>query len=213
MALRQLEELLRVEHRRALHPGVERVRCYRVEFLGRRLDEMPRIVDADVDLRVADDVEVVLGEIGRDDARHQRLDFGDRLVLDRRIDRDGAGRHAGATADDEHLLRLPRQQRRHVAEHPLEPHVLRLARGLHLARVVIVPHAVRQLRYGDGRVQSFADINDVRLAHPRRRVSAVRDEQTRQLVHASREQTRRHHRERQHDGPGEIPGRRRSNRG
>ena len=53
--------------------------------------------------RVADDVEVVLGEVGRDDARHERLDLGDRLVLDGRIDRHRAGGHAGAAADDEHL--------------------------------------------------------------------------------------------------------------
>ena len=52
---------------------------------------MPRIVDAHVDLGVADDVEVVLGEVGGHDARHQRLDFGDRLVLDRGIDRHRAG--------------------------------------------------------------------------------------------------------------------------
>ena len=50
-----------------------------------------------------DDVEVVLGEVRRDDARHERLDLGDRLVLDHRIDRHRAGRDAGAAADHQHL--------------------------------------------------------------------------------------------------------------
>ena len=66
---------------------------------------MPRIVDAHAHFRVADDVEVVFGEIGGDDLRHERLDLGDRLVLDRRIDRHGAGGDARAAADDEHFLR------------------------------------------------------------------------------------------------------------
>ena len=51
-------------------------------FSLRREQKVPRIVDLHVHFRIADDVEVVLGEIGGDDARHQRLDLGDRLVLD-----------------------------------------------------------------------------------------------------------------------------------
>jgi hypothetical protein len=35
-----------------------------------------------------------------------------------------------------------------MAEHALQPHVLRLARRLHLAGVVIVEHAIRELRHG-----------------------------------------------------------------
>ena len=162
-------------------------------FSARRLDEMPRVVDPHVHLRIADDVEVVLAEVGGDDARHERLDLGDRLVRRRRIDRHRAGGHARAAADDQHLLRLRRQQRRQVAEHALQPHVLRLARRLHLAGVVVVAHAVGQLRDRDRRVQPFADVDDVRLPDARRRVAAVRDEQARQLVDAARQQAGRDH--------------------
>ena len=72
---------------------------------------------------------------------------------------------------------LRRDQRRQVAEHPLQAHVLRLARRLDLAGVVIVQHAARQPRHRDRRVPAFADVDDVGLADPRRRVAAVRDEQ------------------------------------
>ena len=146
--LRELEELARVEHRRALHPRIERIGRDRVELLLRREQKMPRIVDVDVDLRIADDVEVVLGEIGRDDARDERLDFGDRFVLDRWIDRHRAGRDAGAAADHDDGFGLFRHERGEMAEHPLQPHVLRLARRLHLAGVVVVADAVRALRHG-----------------------------------------------------------------
>ncbi len=48
-----------------------------------RQQKMPRIVDDDVGLRVSDDVEIVLAEMLGDDARHERLDFGDRQRLPR----------------------------------------------------------------------------------------------------------------------------------
>ena len=57
---------------------------------------------------------------------------------------------------------MRRHQRRQVAEHPLQAHVLRLARRLHLAGVVIVQHAARQARHRDRRVQPFADVDDRR---------------------------------------------------
>ena len=49
-----------------------------------------------------DDVEVVRAEVLRHHLRHQRLDLGDRLALERRIDAHRARRHARAAADDEH---------------------------------------------------------------------------------------------------------------
>ena len=109
-----------------------------------------------------DDVEVVLAEIGRDHLRHERLDLGDRLVLDARIDRHRAGRHAGAAADDHDALRRLRgTQRGEVAEHALQPHVLRLARRLHLAGVVVVEHAVRQLATPRPTHHPFALVDDL----------------------------------------------------
>jgi hypothetical protein len=139
---------------------------------------MPRIVDAHVDLGVADDVEVVLGEVGGHDARHQRLDFGNRLVLDGGIDRHRTGRDAGAASDHQHFLRLRRNQRRQMTEHALQAHVLRFAGRLHFAGVVIVAHAVGELGHRHRRVDAFADVDDVGLAEPRRRVAAVGNEQT-----------------------------------
>ena len=59
-------------------------------------------------------------------------------------------------------------ERRQVAEHPLQPHVLRLARRLDLAGVVIVAHAVLALRHGDGGVPALADVDDVGLPQLRR---------------------------------------------
>jgi hypothetical protein len=149
---------------------------------------MPRIVQVDADLRIADDVEVVLGEVGGDDAGNERLDLGDRLVLDGRIDRDGPGGHAGAAANHHDRLRVRRHQRREVPEHALQPHVLRLARGLNLAGVVIVADAVRPLRDGDRGVPSLADVDDVRLTKLRRGIAAIRDQDARHRMHADRQE-------------------------
>jgi hypothetical protein len=60
--LHRLEELLRVEHRRALDPRIERIRRNRIELLPRRQQVVPRVVDLDVRLRIGDDVEVVLAK-------------------------------------------------------------------------------------------------------------------------------------------------------
>ena len=151
---------------------------------------MTRIVDRHVHLLVANDVEVVLAEIGGDDARHERLDFSDRLAFEPRIDRHRARRHAGPAPDHEHRSRLRRDERREMAEHALQPHVLRLARRLHLSGVVIVQHAIRQARHRDRRVPSFADVDVLGLAHARRRVAPVRDEHARHRMHRAREERR-----------------------
>ncbi len=145
----RLEEFLRVQHGRALHPRIERVGRNRVELLGRRLDEVPRVVDLHAHFGIADDVEVVLAEICGHHPWYERFDFGDRFVLHRRVDRHGAGGDPCPAADHDHVARVLRDERRQVAEHALQTHVLRLARRLHLAGVVIVQHAVRELRDGD----------------------------------------------------------------
>src|SRR6185369_11236268 len=96
MILRELPELARVQGRGALDPGVERIRRDRVELAARRGEVVPAIVDADLDLRVRDDGEVVLGEESRGERRHERLDLGHDDVLYGRIDAHGARRDAGA---------------------------------------------------------------------------------------------------------------------
>ena len=63
-----------------------------------------------------------------------------------------------------------------MAEHALQPHVLRLARRLHFAGVVIVEDAVGQLRHGDRRRHAFADVDVLRrVVDTHVRVAAVRD--------------------------------------
>ena len=100
--------------------------------------------------------------------------------FDRRIDRDRAGGHAGAAADDQRVVRILRDQRRQVAEHPLQAHVLRFARRLHLAGVVIVEHAVATARDRHRGVPAFAHVDDLSLADAGRGVAAVGDEDRRE---------------------------------
>ena len=145
--LDELEELARVEHRRALHPRVERIRRDRVELLVRRQQEVPRVVDARrATFGLRDDVEVVLARStwrrraaraarSRRSSRARRADRS----RPRRPSRRRRSRSRAPTSG------LRRHERRQVAEHPLQAHVLRLARRLHLAGVVIVEDAVRPL--------------------------------------------------------------------
>ena len=111
--------------------------------------EVARVVDADANLRVVDDVVVLFAEVGGDDARDERLDFGDGHALDHRIDADRARRDAGAAADHEHRARMVGDERRQMSEHPLQPHVFGRARRLNLAGVVVAERAVRQPGHRD----------------------------------------------------------------
>ncbi len=188
MLLDQLEEFPGVEQGGALHPRVEHVRRDRVELLSRRQQEMACIVDVQADFRVADDVEVVLGKIRGRDPRHQRLDLRDDFVLDAWIDGYGSRGHAGAASDDQHRPRASRHERREMSEHPLEPHVLRLARRLHLARVVVVAHTVAALRHGDRGVPALADVDDLGLPDLGGRIPAECHEHARQHGHGESQQ-------------------------
>ena len=92
-----------------------------------------------------------------------------------------------------------------MPEHALQPHVLRLARRLDLARVVVVQHAAGQSRHGDRRVPALADVDDVDvLVRTGRGVAAVGDEQLRQRRHVARQQRRNDRADdnRQRPGPG-----------
>ena len=122
---------------------MNRVRRDDVELLLRRQDEVARVVVDDLHARIVDDVVVLLREVRRHDFGNQRLDLADHDALDARMQHERSRRHAGAEADDQHRLRIVVEQRRDVAEHALQSHVLRLARRLDLAGDVEVAHAVR----------------------------------------------------------------------
>ena len=135
----QLEELARVEHRRALHPRIERVRRDRVELLASSsAGSAARRRSA----RAPSGCRRRRSCARRSRSRRPRGTSGSISAIvscsTAGIDRHRAGRDAGAAADDQHRLRVRRNQRRQVAEHALQAHVLRLARRLHLAGVVIV---------------------------------------------------------------------------
>ncbi len=86
-------------------------------------------------------------------------------------------------------------ERRQVAEHPLQPHVLRFAGGLHLARVVIVQHAVGPFGHGHRRVPAFAAVDHVGLPDLARHVAPVGDEDARHGSHRQRQQGGDRHRD------------------
>ena len=93
-------------------------------------------------LSLRDDVEVGLAEVLGRDRRDERLELRDDDALDGRVDADGAGRDAGAEADHEHVARPLGNERRQMAEHALQAHVLRVRRRLRLAGVVVGQRAV-----------------------------------------------------------------------
>ncbi len=149
---------------------------------------MPRIIEVHRDLRVGDDVEVVVGEILRYDARHQRLDLGDRFALHAWIHRDGAGGDARATPDDEHPSWIVRDECREMSQHALQAHVLRFTRRLHLACVVVVEDARRRARHCHGCGHPFACVDDLVYADPGGGISAVRHENAWQRRHRAYQQ-------------------------
>ena len=121
-----------------LHPGVDRVGGDDVELLLGREDVVPGVVVDDLDARIVQHVVVLLAEEARGDLRDQRLDLADDDPLDVGVQHERAGGDARPAADDEHRARLGVQEGREVAEHPLQPHVGRLGRGLDLAADVEV---------------------------------------------------------------------------
>ena len=85
------------------------------------------------------------------------------------------GGDAGAKADDEHGVRVGMHQRGHVAEHPLEPHVVDFGRRFDLAADVKVPDAALGLRDRDRRVEPFTFMQEVRSLE-RGDLAAARDD-------------------------------------
>ena len=173
--LDHLEELARVEHRRALHPRIERIGGDGVELLAassagnaarRRSGRAPSGCRR-----------------RRSCARRNRstTTFGTSGSISAMVSCSTAGSIETAPAVTpapqpmtRTFLACGRHQRRQVAEHALQPHVLRLARGLHLAGVVVVEDAVRQLARPRPSVPALADVDDVGLARAASRCSGRR---------------------------------------
>ena len=65
---------------------------------------------------------------------------------------------AGPEAHHQHRAWLLCEEGRHVAQNPLEPHVLRLSGSHDLASHVDVPVPVAQFCYGYGRVDALAHV-------------------------------------------------------
>ena len=86
-----------------------------------------------------------------------------------------------------------------MPEHPLQAHVLRLARRLHLAGVVVVEHAVPELRHGHGRVEALAHEDPLAVVVvARRRETSVAHEERRHGDHG-RADPERHRRDQRAD--------------
>ena len=137
-------------------------------------------------LPLLDDVEVGLAEVLGRDGRDERLELRDDHALDGRVDADGAGGDARAQPDHEHAARPLGNERRQMAEHALQAHVLRVGRRLRFAGVVVGQRAVRFRGDGDRRRETLADVNDVGVEAARRQESAEGDELRRQRLHRER---------------------------
>ena len=167
--LDRLEELLRVERRGALHPRVERVRRDRVELLLRRQQEVPRVVDRG---RAPSGCRRRRSSRRRSTSRRRCGTSGSISAMVTRSTRGSMLTAPAVTPAPQPMTSTDRgcrrNQRREVAEHPLQPHVLRLARRLDLAGVVVAEHAVRQPRDRHRRVQPLADVDESRRPGPAR---------------------------------------------
>ena len=92
------------------------------------------------------------------------------------IEDERAGRDPRPAADDQDRLGLGMDQGGEVPEHPLEPHVGRIARGFDLAADVEIARPVAELDHGDGRIHALAHENEVAGSGPGQEVSALGNE-------------------------------------
>ena len=160
MAPRDLQILLRVQRRRAAHPRVDGIRRDDVERLVRRLEEVSRVVEHELDARIVEDVMVLDTEVLPGACGHDRLDLADDNAFDFGMDDEGSGRDAGADTDDEDGLRVRVHQRRDVAEHALEAHVDVHVGRFDLAADVELTRAGGVLGHGDRRRRALAQIQE-----------------------------------------------------
>src|SRR5215469_10720997 len=181
--LHNFEELPGVQIRRALYPRVQWIDSDAIEPFLRGHQVMAAIIDADLDLGVAEDIKVGLAKVSGSGLRHQRFDFHYSFTLHSWIDGHGASRNSGATADHKDRARVCRRQCRQVSQHSLKPHVPPHVRSLDFAGNVKGQDAAWKLRHGYRRIQSLAGVNDIALAYPGRRVTAIRHEQFRHGWH------------------------------
>src|SRR5204862_2068363 len=110
----------------------------------------------------------------RNHAWNQRFDFTDDDALDARVEDKRTGGHTGAETDHEHGVRIGMHQRRHVAEHPLQSHVVNFCGRFDLAADVEVADAPFGLRDGYRGVETFGFV-EVTGALECRDLTAVRD--------------------------------------
>jgi hypothetical protein len=137
---------------------------------------MPRIVEHQLDARIVEDVMVLVAEEGARAARHRRLDLADHDPLDLGMDRERAGGHAGADADDQDRARMRVEQGRNVPEHALEAHVDVHVGGFDLAGDMKLPRAAFAFGDGDRRGRALSQIQEARDRIPRIHRAAVGDQ-------------------------------------
>ena len=189
----QRPELLGVQRGGALDPGVEGIGRDAVEGLIRRLQKVPSVVDQNRYLLVLDDAEVEFVEVFRNHLGYQGLDFGNGDVAGPRVDADGPRGDSRAESDDEEIILLPGQERGEVSEHPLQTHVLRIARRLDLAGIVIIENAVGLFGDSDRSRQALSHVDHVRVDSANRQKSPVGDHFSGNLRDDGGEHHRAHH--------------------
>ena len=191
----ELPELARVERGRAFDPRIERVGGDRVEALRRRREQVPAVVDPDLDLVGCATTSklgspkysaATAGTSGSSSATTTRSTAGSMLT---------APAVMPAPNPITSTLRAPLgNERRQMAEHALQAHVLRVRRRLRFAGVVVGQRAVRLRGDGDRRRETLADVDDVGVEAARRQEAAERDELRRQRLHRERGDRERYRR-------------------
>ncbi len=79
------------------------------------------------------------------------------------ISRERARGNSRAESDSQHRSRLRMQQRRQMADHALQPHVVGLGGGLYVAVDVYLHGAIVPLRDGDRGISAFGRVEDLAI--------------------------------------------------
>src|SRR5215831_11320678 len=189
MPLHYLQEFFGVEVGCTLNPWVQWISCDCIELFIGCQEVMTAIVYMYGDFVTSDDVEVFLAEVVGGCPGHEWFDFDNAFSFYCWINGHRARSYSSSAADDKNRLRMSRDKRGEMSEHALESHVAWHVRGLNLARDMKCPDGVREIRNGNRQVQPFARINNIPLADPCGRKSAVRDEYCRYRRNAVNQQT------------------------
>ena len=119
---------------------------------------MPSVVVVDRGAGVVLDAVIFFSEIFGRGGRNQRLEFADRDFFDCRLEHKGAGRHAGAEADDQDGFGVLMKQRGNVAEHALQAHIGERGGSFHFSADVEVAVAVGRFGNRHRVVAALADV-------------------------------------------------------